>query len=136
MHLRYIMFFALILGIGLAQHAQAQPAPNQTGGPEFSSPQAKEFMTSVTYGVLAGTLVGAATLAFEDRPGDNLQRVARGASIGLYLGIALGLYVMYGVPGGDEEGLEGQLPPSGKLMIPLPTLDTKGRMFLVSQWSF
>ena len=55
---------------------------------------AKDFVMSCTYGVLAGTLVGTATLAFADKPGDNLNRIARGASIGLYAGILLGLYVV------------------------------------------
>jgi hypothetical protein len=63
----------------------------------------REFIMSCSYGVLAGTLVGAATLAFSDKPGDNLNKVARGASIGLYAGILLGLYVVYGVPGEDED---------------------------------
>lgn len=63
----------------------------------------KEFITSCTYGVIAGTIVGAATLAFADNPGDKLHRISRGASIGLYAGILLGAYVTYGVSGGDEE---------------------------------
>ncbi|MCB0422769.1 MAG: hypothetical protein KDD61_17345 [Bdellovibrionales bacterium] len=62
----------------------------------------KEFILSCTYGVLAGTLVGFASLAFTDQPGENLNRVARGASLGLYLGIALGAYVVYGVPNDYE----------------------------------
>jgi hypothetical protein len=65
----------------------------------------REFIMSATYGVLAGTLVGAATLAFTDKPGDNLRNIARGASYGLYAGIFLGLYVAYGIPG------EGETPP-------------------------
>lgn len=72
----------------------------------------REFIMSCSYGVLAGTLVGAATLAFSDKPGDNLNKVARGASIGLYAGILLGLYVVYGVPSEEEDpsalaGLKG-----------------------------
>jgi hypothetical protein len=63
----------------------------------------REFVLSCTYGVLAGTLVGAASLAFSDKPGDNLNKVARGASLGLYAGILLGLYVIYGVPSGQDE---------------------------------
>lgn len=63
----------------------------------------KEFVMSCSYGTLAGTIVGAATLAFSDKPGDNLNKVARGASIGLYAGILLGLYVVYGVPSDVEE---------------------------------
>lgn len=62
----------------------------------------REFTMSCTYGVLAGTLVGAATLAFTDQPGDNLNKVARGASLGLYAGILLGLYVVYMVPSNQE----------------------------------
>jgi hypothetical protein len=60
----------------------------------------KEFILSVVYGTLAGTLVGAATLAFTTNPGDNLNNVARGASYGLYAGILLGLYMNYGL---DDE---------------------------------
>jgi hypothetical protein len=63
----------------------------------------KEFLMSCTYGVLAGTLVGAALLAFTDQPGENLSKVARGASIGLYTGIALGLYVVYGIDEKEED---------------------------------
>ncbi|MCC6278611.1 MAG: hypothetical protein IT289_11915 [Oligoflexia bacterium] len=63
----------------------------------------KEFTTSVIYGALAGTLVGAATLAFTTNPGDNLNNVARGASYGLYAGILLGVYVSYGLDDDEEE---------------------------------
>ena len=66
----------------------------------------REFMMSAAYGALAGTLVGAATLAFSDRPGDNLNKVARGASLGLYSGILLGLYVVYGGPTEDSDAAE------------------------------
>jgi hypothetical protein len=84
----------------------------------------KEFTTSVIYGTLAGTLVGAATLAFTSNPGDNLNNVARGASYGLYAGILLGIYVTYGVGDGtatqqpatetiqpDQNIYEGTPPP-------------------------
>lgn len=63
----------------------------------------REFIMSCTYGVLAGTLVGAASLAFTNKPSDNMNRVARGASLGLYTGILLGVYVVYIVPGMEEE---------------------------------
>ena len=77
----------------------------QSGNPE------KEFIMSCTYGVLAGTLVGAASLAFTDKPGDNLQRVARGASLGLYAGIALGYYTVYYLPKKFEQQEEERLNP-------------------------
>lgn len=73
----------------------------------------REFVLSCTYGVLAGTMMGAATLAFTERPSDHLHRVARGASLGLYAGILLGAYVVFvvdpegGGENGDEELSEG-----------------------------
>ena len=76
-----------------------------------SSQPMREFITATTYGVLAGTLVGAASLAFTEQPGENLQRVARGASLGLYAGIFLGLYIVYVVPSAYERQLEyDQIP--------------------------
>lgn len=80
----------------------------------------REFLMSCTYGVLAGTLVGAASLAFTDKPGDNLNRVARGASIGLYAGILLGAYVVYFVPEEEPDGLSSQ-----SILI-YPTLSPEG----------
>lgn len=62
----------------------------------------REFLMSCVYGTLAGTLVGAATLAFSDKPGDNLGNIARGASIGLYAGMILGAYIVYLVPAEDS----------------------------------
>lgn len=66
---------------------------------------------SCTYGVLAGTLVGAASLAFVDKPGDNLQRVARGASLGLYAGIGLGYYTVYYLPKQLQKEEQDRLDP-------------------------
>lgn len=80
---------ALIVGVSNPSVSKADPA--------------RDFIVSCSYGVLAGTLVGAATLAFSDKPGENLNKVARGASLGLYAGILLGAYVVYGVPGDDDE---------------------------------
>lgn len=69
----------------------------------------REFIMSCTYGVLAGTLVGAASLAFTSQPGQNLQNVARGASLGLYAGIALGFYTVYILPKQLEKEDENKL---------------------------
>lgn len=69
----------------------------------------REFLLSCTYGVLAGALVGAASLAVEDNPSDKVHRVARGASLGLYSGILLGLYVVYVVPAQLEAEEEEEL---------------------------
>lgn len=58
----------------------------------------REFLMSCTYGILAGALVGAATLALEDDPSQKVNRIAKGASLGLYSGILLGAYVGYLLP--------------------------------------
>jgi hypothetical protein len=79
-----VLATALIFSFGLSTAASASPE--------------REFIMSCTYGVLAGTLVGAATLAFTSNPGENLQNVARGASLGLYAGIGLGFYTVYVLP--------------------------------------
>ncbi|MGE0764036.1 MAG: hypothetical protein AB7N80_12210 [Bdellovibrionales bacterium] len=106
----------------------------------FIAPQARadssmrEFVMSCTYGVLAGTLVGAALLAFTDQPGENLSKVARGASLGLYTGILLGFYVVYGVSepedpsllNGPSEGWRAKELPY--LWAVTPTFSTQGRV--------
>lgn len=73
-------------------------------GPQqsFAADDMHEFITSCSYGVIAGSLVGVASLAFEKQPGKSLNNVARGASLGLYAGIILGIYAIYFVPGENE----------------------------------
>ena len=107
----------LILSLSLFLTSTAQAAPM------------KEFVMSCTYGVLAGTLVGAASLAFTSQPGENLHRVARGASLGLYAGIALGFYVVYGVSD-DTENYEDPVVSLNKLpkIALLPILNTEGEI--------
>lgn len=100
---------------------------------EAKADPGREFLMSITYGTLAGALLGTASLAFTDKPGDKLQRIARGASLGLYFGILLGAYVVYGVSDESDE-LNNILPPEDdygfKLRNPViyPTLSENGRM--------
>lgn len=82
-------------------------------------------MLSATYGALAGSIVGAASLAFSEKPGNSLNKVARGASIGLYAGILLGLYVTYGGPSQDDEEIPVGLYKEPKFMI-APVLTERG----------
>lgn len=53
----------------------------------------KDFLLTCAYGTAAGAAIGLATLAFTDNPNGKISNVARGASLGLYAGIAYGLIV-------------------------------------------
>ncbi|MEO5668970.1 MAG: hypothetical protein ABIR96_12995 [Bdellovibrionota bacterium] len=70
-------------------HVQAATA----SGGENRALQA--FMLTTTYGVIAGSLTGLASLAFYKEPSTHSRNVALGASLGLYVGILLGAYVVY-----------------------------------------
>jgi hypothetical protein len=56
----------------------------------------RTFLLSCAYGTLIGAGIGLATVAVSDDPGSHTQNVAKGASLGLYAGIAWGLYLDYG----------------------------------------
>jgi hypothetical protein len=86
----------------------------------------REFLMSCTYGVLAGALVGAATLAFRDNPGEHLKSIAVGASVGLYAGILLGAYVVYVVPGQYEEEDVRYFQPSEPKALLVPQFNLEG----------
>ena len=93
------IFLKFLVAFGVLTHV----SPAQAQMPNQNSQAMREFILSCSYGVMAGTLVGAATLAFSDRPGSNLNRIARGASIGLYAGILLGVFVVYGGNSAPDE---------------------------------
>ena len=101
--LKVLSAFVLCFLLSSPSYAQDFDGNSQAG---------REFIMSCTYGVLAGTLVGAASLAFEEQPGDKLHKIARGASIGLYAGILLGVYVVYILPGQLERQQQEQLEES------------------------
>jgi hypothetical protein len=52
----------------------------------------KEIAKDSMYGGIAGTLIGAATLAFTRRPGDHLEYMAYGAAAGLLGGATYGYF--------------------------------------------
>ena len=73
-------------------------------------------------------MVGAASLAFTGKPSENLNRVARGASIGLYTGILLGFYAVYIVPGMEASSEEEPVVRLNRLNFMLsPTLAADNR---------
>jgi hypothetical protein len=53
--------------------------------------EVKEVFMDGFYGALAGTLVGAAFLAFTSHPEDHLENLAIGAGVGALVGTAYGI---------------------------------------------
>ena len=102
--------------------------------PQARADAGRDFLMSALYGTLAGTLIGAASLALADDPSEKMQRIARGASLGLYAGILLGAYIVYAVPD-ENEDLNNILPEDqqqegGGAYYPIfyPTISDSGKI--------
>ena len=54
----------------------------------------RTFVKNCAWGTLLGAGAGVVSLAFTDKPNDSWSNVAKGASLGLYVGIGYGLYDM------------------------------------------
>jgi hypothetical protein len=52
----------------------------------------KRFLVYSAYGSMIGAGVGLASLAFTESPDKKLNSIARGASLGLYVGMAWGAF--------------------------------------------
>lgn len=85
----------------------------------LAASELRTILISSAYGAGAGALVGVTALAFSDNPGQNLNMVARGASLGLYAGLAYGIY-MAAQPAGDSSA---QVP--SKNIFPVVLLNEK-----------
>lgn len=51
----------------------------------------KEIFQDALYGGLAGTLIGAATIAFTQKPADHLRNLGIGGAVGVIAGTAYGV---------------------------------------------
>jgi hypothetical protein len=113
----------LVLALGPVAPARAQ---NSAGGAPNGALQA--FLLTSTYGVLAGTLTGLASLAFYGEPGEHGRNVAMGASLGLYVGLLLGAYLVYApslaAPSTDSESDEPEVDDADPMNLGvLPSWD-------------
>lgn len=54
----------------------------------YSEMNMKEFIKNCAYGTAYGALAGTVSLAFVDKPSAHLNNISKGASLGLYSGIA------------------------------------------------
>jgi len=72
----------------------------------------KEIVKDSIYGGLAGTVVGAAVMAFSSKPGDHLEYMAYGAAAGVLGGAAYGYFTSRALVEVD----------SGKVKFAIPTV--------------
>lgn len=63
------------------------------GSPRSQASEIRTILTASAYGAGAGALVGLTALTFSDSPSQNISLVTRGASLGLYVGLAVGIYM-------------------------------------------
>lgn len=77
----------------------------------------KPFLRSCGYGTLIGAGIGLASLVFEKKPNESYSNIARGASLGLYAGIGVGLF-MVNNPSSSGETLTWQEPKSNFFIAP------------------
>jgi hypothetical protein len=61
-----------------------------------------QFLQNCAYGTGIGAVLGVVSLALTDKPGDSVGNIAKGASLGLYGGIAYGFYELNHVPAAQE----------------------------------
>jgi len=113
-HRGYIVLKKIVLGRIILVATLVTLLP-QMSFAQNNTPNSKIFINSCIYGTMTGTLLGLGSLAFTDNPGDKLQRVFRGASLGLYAGIFLGAYLIYGVTDEEEQKLEEYTNPGEQL---------------------
>ena len=84
----------ILLGIVLGCFASST-SYSQSQSTTYYQPQGqklKTFLMACGVGAGAGAALGVASLAFVSDPGNNIQNVAKGASLGLYAGILWGYY--------------------------------------------
>jgi len=72
-------------------------------------------MKDTAYGAVTGAIIGAAILAFQDNPEDNLEYISYGAAAGAIVGAVFGVY----------EATSLVEIENGKTKIALPTIKTK-----------
>jgi hypothetical protein len=70
----------------------------------------KEIVQDSIYGGIAGTVVGAAVLAFSHKPGDHLEYMAYGAAAGVLGGAAYGYFTSRALVEVDNGNVKFAIP--------------------------
>jgi hypothetical protein len=82
-------------------------------GQSQAAPALEVVLVDSLWGAGIGTLVGAATLAFMDKPSNHLARIYQGTAAGILCGVAFGMYEIrptyysYNSPSGQKEYVYG-----------------------------
>jgi hypothetical protein len=81
----------------------------------FAQGSGRIVMEDAFYGTITGALVGAAFMAFEDKPEDHWGYIYRGAAIGAIAGLLFGAYEVTAFATIDN----------GKIRFAMPTIKTR-----------
>ena len=91
-----------------------------------SAAELRTFLLSCAYGTGIGALGGLTAMAMSDSPGSNVNMIAKGASLGLYAGIAVGAYMISEKP----SSIESQNALPGPWLAVVPGADAKPEMMV------
>lgn len=76
------------------------------------------MLMSSGYGAGAGALVGVTALAFSENPSGNLSLISKGASLGLYAGLAVGIYLASQEKSKERSWAVTMLSSEDKFVVP------------------
>lgn len=87
-----VLSWSLIVASNVRLYAQDTAAAEASGDPSSNKmdPKLKILLTMAGYGTVGGALLGAASMAY----GARFRAIAVGASLGLYVGLIFGGYVL------------------------------------------
>lgn len=95
---------------------------------QTSASELRTFLMSCAYGTGIGALGGLTAMALSDSPGSNVNMIAKGASLGLYAGIAVGAYMISEKPSSSSSSVESQNALPGPWLAVVPGSDSKPEM--------
>jgi hypothetical protein len=108
---------ALILGLSVSREARAHSG--------------NSFLETIGFTTAVGTVLGASTLPFYDQPGQHLENLAYGASLGAIAG--LGVYLYQALSGDSHSGLFASETRSCKPLDSSLSIDKAGNANLISE---
>lgn len=83
----------------------------------FGETRGAVVMKDTAYGAITGAIIGAAVLAFQEKPSDHIDYIAYGAAGGAIVGVVFGIY----------EATALVEIENGKTKIAMPTIKTHVR---------